>query len=160
MMNARVIFTKEFLDKTKGNNMKSKKQAYAQSAGYFEKLIDLDSTGELAKATSRSGVARLVGFSDKRRGYTWVTNAVRRGRIKEILLGVENGKNIYEYHYGRDALKSGRGVKAIVARPMTTVKEAIEKPTMTIKYGKVEIVLTENAAVEYVVSLVKQLNKE
>ena len=138
---------------------------------YFERLADMDSTGELAKYNTRSAVARAVGFTDRRKGYTWVCNAINRGRIKETVLEVVNGKKYYEYHYGRDAIARGENLRKAAAikrikkemerRGMTPVDQQVTTTAkLSIKYGKVEVNITEDVPVEYVVALVKQLNKE
>lgn len=176
MMNARVIFTKEFLEKTKGNTMsKSKYKANLnQCKIYFERLADLDSTGELSKYNTRSEVAKAVGFTNNRKGYTWVCNAIKRGRIKEVLIDTYGGKNFYEYHYGRDAQERGKYIrrpKAVSLGVQEAVKEfpKLVKPVdqqtaatakLSVKYGNAEITFTDSVPVEYVVALVKQLNKE
>ena len=155
MMNARVIFTKEFLDKTKGNN--DMKNSYKQCKLHFNKLIDLDNSGELSKATSRAKLAQMVGFTNSRKGYTWVSNGVRRGRISETIIGKENGKNIYEYHYN-----NRQKVEKYIATGNTAVKlpEPIGNAAVTIKYGDITIIFDETASLQVIAHFVKYLNKE
>lgn len=156
MMNARVIFTKEFLDKTKGNN--DMKNSYKQCKLHFNKLIDLDNSGELSKATSRAKLAQMVGFTNSRKGYTWVSNAVRRGRISETIIGKENGKNIYEYHYNNRRVVEEK----YIATGNTAVKlpEPIGNAAVTIKYGDITIIFDETASLQVIAHFVKYLNKE
>ena len=162
MMNARVIFTKEFLDKTKGNN--DMKNSYKQCKLHFNKLIDLDNSGELSKATSRAKLAQMVGFTNSRKGYTWVSNAVRRGRISETIIGKENGKNIYEYHYNnRQKIEKYRQeVEKYIATGNTAVKlpEPIGNAAVTIKYGDTTIIFNETTSLQVIAHFVKYLNKE
>lgn len=155
MMNARVIFTKEFLEKTKGNN--DMKNSYKQCKLHFNKLIELDNSGELSKATSRAKLAQMVGFTNSRKGYTWVSNAVRRGRIRETIIGKENGKNIYEYHYNNRQV-----VEKYIATGNTAVKlpEPIGNAAVTIKYGDTTIIFNETASLQVIAHFVKYLNKE
>lgn len=168
-MNARVIFSKEFLAKTKGNDMKQS----TKSNLYFSNLQKLDESGELQRYTTRAEVAKAVGFLDKTKGYTWMANAIRRGRIKETLLYTENGKVHYEYHYGRDAQPRGEHFRKYQAMKKQEAIQRVVKakeelfppkptasPVLTIKYGKVEITVVENTPIDFVVELVKQLGNE
>lgn len=147
---------------------------------YFDRLKELDESGELSRATSRSEVAKAVGFMNKTKGYTWVSNAIRRGRITETLLDTVRGKNVYEYHFGKEAITyypRGRKAKKTTQKPTITgaIERALERqqnpvlytptdetPTTTVivKYGKVEVVFTKPIMEEYLVKLVKKLNEE
>ena len=168
-MNARVIFSKEFLAKTKGTDMKRT----TKNDLYFSNLKELDESGELQRYTTRSEVAKAVGFLDKTKGYTWMANAIRRGRIKETILYTENGKVHYEYHYGRDAQARGEHFRKYNAmKKQNTIQRVVKakeelfppKPTtspmLIIKYGKVEITVVESTPVDFVMELVKQLGNE
>ena len=161
MLNARVTFTKEFINKTKGENMSSN----AKSKIYFERLADLDSIGELQKATKRAEVAKLVGFTNKRKGYIWVTNAIRRGRITETVLSVHGNRNVCEYHYGRDAKNrwENRGAKKVAKQEIyitpgnSVAKLPIESAnhlgTVTLTFGDKSI-KCEGVTADYVVHLI------
>lgn len=66
----------------------------------FNKLKELDKSGELLKATCRADVATLVGYSvkDSKAGYSWVSNMISRGHLNEKMLGITpSGKTLYEY---------------------------------------------------------------
>ena len=171
-MNARVIFSKDFLDKTKGEEL----TAHQKGKIYFDRLTDLDNSGELSKARNRNEVVSLVGYTGSEgNGYSWVSNLVRRGHLTETLVSVEDGNKYYEYHLARKRPTYGkrrRGRKPMTVEERTeqlqklhdeamkhcVVKE--EKPQLVIRYGKVEIIVGDNADVEYIVRLVKELNKE
>lgn len=171
-MNARVIFSKEFLDKTKGEELTS----HQKGKIYFDRLTDLDNSGELSKARNRNEVVNLVGYTGSGgNGYSWVSNLIRRGHLTETLVGVEDGNKYYEYHLARKRPTYGkrrRGRKSMTvedraehlqklhdeAMKYCVTKE--EKPQLVIRYGKVEITVGDNADVEYIVKLVKELNKE
>lgn len=171
-MNARVIFSKDFLDKTKGEEL----TAHQKGKIYFDRLTDLDNSGELSKAHNRNEVVNLVGYTGSEgNGYSWVSNLVRRGHLTEALVSIEDGKKIYEYHLARKRPTYGkkrRTKKVITAEDRTIQLQKIhdeamkycvakeEKPQLVIRYGKVEIIVGDNADVEYIVKLVKELNKE
>ena len=55
----------------------------------FDKLNELEKNGMLAKAKTRADIATLVGYTDDQRkaGYSWVSNMVRRGYLKEEIVG-------------------------------------------------------------------------
>lgn len=61
----------------------AKKSSKMSSREMFERLQELEKSGELKKAECRSDLVRLIGFSDKKAGYTWVVNWIRRGHIRE-----------------------------------------------------------------------------
>ncbi len=171
-MNARVIFSKDFLDKTKGEELTT----HQKGKIYFDRLTDLDNSGELSKAHNRNEVISLVGYTGSEgNGYSWVSNLVRRGHLTETLASIEDGKKIYEYHLARKRPTYGK--RRRIKKPMTTEDRAEqlqkihdeamkycvakeEKPQLVIRYGKVEITVGDNADVEYIVKLVKELNKE
>lgn len=171
-MNARVIFSKEFLDKTKGEEL----TAFQKGKIYFDRLTELDNSGELKKARNRNEVIDLVGYTGKEgNGYSWVSNLVRRGHLTETLVGLEDGKKIYEYHLTRKRPiygKKRRNKKLMTVEDRAEQLQRVhdeamkhcaireEKPQLTIKYGKVEIIVGDNADVEYIAKLVKELSKE
>lgn len=171
-MNARVIFSKEFLDKTKGEEL----TAFQKGKIYFDRLTDLDNSGELSKAHNRNEVVNLVGYTGSEgNGYSWVSNLVRRGHLTETLVSIEDGKKIFEYHLARKRpiygkKRRAKKVETVEDRTVQLQKlhdEAMEycvakeeKPQLVIRYGKVEIIVGDNADVEYIAKLVKELNKE
>ena len=66
----------------------------------FDRLKELDKTGELLKATCRADVATLVGYNEdeSKKGYSWVSNMILRGHLNERMLGITpSGKTSYEY---------------------------------------------------------------
>lgn len=66
----------------------------------FERLKNLSETGELLKATCRGDVATLLGYNEDefRKGYSWVSNMIIRGYLKERTLGLTpSGKILHEY---------------------------------------------------------------
>lgn len=170
-MNARVIFSKDFLDKTKGEEL----TAHQKGKIYFERLTELDNSGELAKAKDRKDVVNIVGYNgEKDSGYSWVSNLVRRGHLSETLVGIEDGKKIFEYHLARKHPiygKKRRTKKVATVEDRTVQLQKIhdearkhcvvgeDKPQLTIKYGKVEIFVGEGATVEYLVDLLWNINQ-
>lgn len=171
-MDARVIFSKDFMNKTKGEGL----TAHQKGKIYFERLTDLDNSGELSKAHNRNEVMKLVGYTGSNdNGYSWVSNLIRRGHLTETLTGIEDGKKIFEYHLSRKRPVYGkrrRAKKTMTVEDRTeqlqklhdeAMKHCVakeEKPQLVIRYGKVEIIVGDNTDVEYIVRLVKELNKE
>ena len=66
----------------------------------FNKLRELEETGDLAKANCRADVATLVGYSEDeaKAGYSWVSNMIARNHLAEKTLGLSpSGKIMYSY---------------------------------------------------------------
>lgn len=66
----------------------------------FDKLKELEETGDLAKANCRADVATLVGYSEDeaKAGYSWVSNMVARKHLAEKTIGLSpSGKIMYSY---------------------------------------------------------------
>lgn len=164
-MDARVIFTKEFIKKTKGETMTPKQRGKI----LFERLVELDKSGEITKATNRTELARLVGAPEGERGYSWVSNLVNRKHITETIVGRNGGRYLKEYHlakkrpmYGKRNVKKNKTIVASkpVVKPVVKTAPVITEPTpkTIIKYGKVEIETFNSLS--YIVELVRKLNEE
>ena len=135
---SKLSFTKKTQDKMNKNMSVREKGKIL-----FARLQDLEEDGTLSKAKSRADVARLVGYPEERAkaGYSWVSNLISRGHIKETILEwTPNGKMVAEYHttgsmpdYGyagvnrRKAKKEKTASEWVKLMPMREVEE--KKPT-------------------------------
>lgn len=93
---SRIIFSQETKDKIK-RGLSNREKGRIR----FEKLKELDETGVLAEARTRSDVATLLGYTKEqwKQGYSWVTNMIARGHLSETVVGFSpSGRGEYEYH--------------------------------------------------------------
>lgn len=176
-MDARVIFSKEFLDKTKGKELTLRQKGKI----WFDRLTELDNSGEINKYTNRTELGRAVGIDDDTRAYRWVANLVNRKHVSETLVATENGKRKFEYHifhkrygYGKRNRRKKNQIEERTKQLQKIQDEATKqrlfvlpdsKPevvasTITIRYGKVEITVGDGVCLQYLAGLVKELNKE
>lgn len=82
---------------------KQEKTVMERGRELFGKLKDLAKEGTLEEAKSRADVATLVGYpSDQSKaGYSWVSNLIRRGYLKEKIVGVTpSGGMVARYTLG------------------------------------------------------------
>lgn len=139
-MDARVIFRKETL-----NAMNKPLGRQEKGVLLYNKLKELDEKGYLSQAKSRVDVARMCGYTNYKSGWAWVANMVRKGSLKEILVGkTPDGKNEYEYHIGSR--------KPLVVNP----EQYIEKN----KHAKVQGTITVEPQPTKIVIKYKELSVE
>ena len=175
-MDARVIFSKEFLDKTKGNELTLRQKGKI----WFDRLTELDNSGEINKYTNRTELGRAVGIDDDTRAYRWVANLVNRKHVSETLVATENGKKKFEYHiahkrygYGKRNRSKKNRVEERAEQLQRIHDEAVKRGLVkqdkepgntscqiTIRYGKVEFIIGDGVCLEYIAGLAKELNKE
>ena len=175
-MDARVIFSKEFLDKTKSKDLTPRQKGKI----WFDRLTELDNSGEINKCTNRTELGRAVGIEDDTKAYRWVANLVNRKHVSETLVSTEGGKKKYEYRIAHKRYtygKRNRGNKNVVeerteqlqrihdeAVKWGLVKQNKEPENtscqITIRYGKVEFIVGDGVCLEYIAGLAKELNKE
>lgn len=93
---SRITFTKETLAKIK-------RGMSAQEKGkvLYERLCEASDNGLLAQCKTRRDVSELVGYTgetkqQRQRGYSWITNLIRRKNVSEVL--VAPGE--YQYFLG------------------------------------------------------------
>lgn len=82
---------------------KQEKTVMERGRELFGRLKDLAKEGTLEKARSRADVATLVGYpsAQSKAGYSWVSNLIRRGYLKERIVGVTpSGGMIARYTLG------------------------------------------------------------
>lgn len=153
---SKLSFTKKTQDKMKkGMSVREKGKIL------FARLQELEENGTLSKATSRADVARLVGYTEERAkaGYSWVSNLIHRGHIKETILEwTPSGKVVAEYHttgsmpdYGYEEVNRRKRKKQAIAKMAeeaierekvianTPIKIEIAKGDMTIKVELAEV---------------------
>lgn len=94
-MEARVILTKETKEK-----MEKGISHFRKGELRWQKLQELEDTGKLGKARNRQDITSMMGLGTGYGApYTWLSNMISRGSIKEILLGFDkNSRPEYEYH--------------------------------------------------------------
>lgn len=66
----------------------------------WNRIKECEDDGTLSKARNRMDIVEMLGSERKYNAvYTWVSNMITRGFIKETMYGVNNnGKMEYEYH--------------------------------------------------------------
>lgn len=151
----------------------------------WAKLKELEDGGKLSHATNRQEVAEMLGAT-KEYGpeYTWVSNLIKRGNMREILTGFgDDNRPIYEYHTtsnvpeydekaiaekaaaGRKAAATGRRTAAVRLAPTPvatpTPNKAFAVPSndgakMTIRYKELVIEL-ENISQATIEAIVEKL---
>lgn len=104
---SRLIFnnkTKEFTE----SNLKPKEKGRLR----WQKLKECNENGSLMSARNRYEVANLAYFTDRKKGYSWVANMIRRNHIKEVIYGInDRGIMEYEYHLGVEPDYDYNGVR-------------------------------------------------
>ena len=83
-------------DETMKKNQLNKRQ---EGKLRYEKLKELDRSGEISFASTRNELAQMLGFREgEKRGISWVNNLVNRGYLSESLVGTKGGKVQKEFH--------------------------------------------------------------
>lgn len=141
----------------------------------WDKLTELEKSGKLSVAKNRQEVMGMLGLgSGYGAGYSWVSNMISRGSIKEILTGFDKYNNPeYEYHvvstnkpnykkYGKANKPKPVVEKSPVQpnKPVQTCQNTCEKVKATIKYGELTIEV-ESIDISVIERIVKTLaNKQ
>lgn len=135
-MNGRVIFSKDFLNKTQ-QPLTHKELGELR----VKKIIEAENDGRLSQARNRTEVAELVGISKDRVAVanSWVYRQISLGKMTETLLQFDkNHIPEYEYHYYENKVAKSQskkptnhGVKAPVVKPTPVVKPEPVTPTVT-----------------------------
>lgn len=77
----------------------------------FDRLKELEKSGELQDARNRYEIATMLGYPEERlkAGHCWVSSLITRKYLSETLIGVSfNGRKEYEYHIiGEPEYKGG-----------------------------------------------------
>ena len=164
---SRLTFTKETKDKMeKGINQ------FRKGELRWQKLQELEDTGKLSKARNRQDITSMMGLGTGYGApYTWLSNMINRGSIKEILLGFDkNERPEYEYHltnenrpnyerFGKSnrpkpSKTSAPKQPVIVENTTTETTDTVVTTKATIKYGDLVIELEgiDSRIIENIVS--------
>ena len=124
----------------------------------YERLVNLDKSGEISKATTRNELAMMLGYpKGDKSGIAWVNNLVNRGFLTEHLVGRENGLMRKEFHitdkkpdYDFKNLKEAtKRLRAEQQAKKILVEKKIEEEkataTLTITKGDMSISTTLNS---------------
>ena len=104
----------------------------------WEKLKEAEDNGKLLMAKNRYEVANMAGFTttEKKKGYNWVSNMIRRGQLQEHIYSIGgNGKMEYEYKLGErpDYERKNAQEARWGTQPKSTEVIDTPKPTTTKK---------------------------
>lgn len=154
-MEARVTISKETMGKNKLDNRSLRKLR-------LKKLRELDAEGKLSKATCRTDITKMLGFSGGYdRGYSWLSKVICDGTLTETFLGMDSkGRPEYEYHM-KEAPQSKVKTTTIKVTPSAVSKTCVSTERshvskMVIKYKDLSIEL-DNIDYELVERIVDKL---
>lgn len=142
----------------------------------YEKLQELERTGEISKASTRNELMQMVGYErGSASGNSWVVRMIRMGYLTETFVGFEGEKARKEFHLttkrpdfehkGVAAAHRGRKRATVKTTPkaepkpmqMPAPKVEEKEPTQVkIEYGEMVITI-ENASSAYVSEIIKAI---
>lgn len=144
---SRLTFTKETKDK-----MEKGISHFRKGELRWQKLQELEDTGKLSKARNRRDITSMMGLGTGYGApYTWVSNMISRGSVKETLLGFgKDGRPEYEYHLtNKNKPNYERFGKANRPKPgRTSVSKQSAKVEKT-AMGTTDTVVTTKATIKY-----------
>lgn len=97
----------------------------------WQKLVELEESGELQACKHRADVGRLIGIKDYNGAYRWVFSMIKKGAIIETVVGREGQTFEYEYHLGKKPSYSQGGSKAkkhVEHKPLEHEEFTVETP--------------------------------
>lgn len=139
----------------------------------WNRLKELDASGELQFIKTRNELAKAAGYGDKEpSGAAWANNIINRGYIKEVFTGFEGSKTIKEYHLtGKEPDFDYKGVRKRNAQkktekqvepnvdentPLSKALMEIPQPTtILIKKGQITVTITGVEMADVVNKLLK-----
>ena len=130
-MNGTVIFSKDFLKKTKTNITPTQKGNLRT-----EKIAEAERSGRLSLAKNRTEVAEIVGIPENQPSVAnaWVYRQIKIGKLSETLVKFdENNKPEYEYHYYENKVAKPYRTKKKIKTTITPEVIKKVKPTETKK---------------------------
>lgn len=137
-MNGTVIFSKDFLKKTK-TNITHKQKGNLR----IEKIAEAERSGQLSLAKNRIEVAEIVGIPKNQPAVAnaWVYRQIKMGKLSETLVKFdEHNKPEYEYHYYENKIaKPYRPKKKI----KTIITPEVINKTKPVETKKVEELVKE-----------------
>ena len=160
MLASNVIISEE----TRKKNQLNKRE---QGRLRFQRLQELEQSGELSNASTRGELAELAGYPrESNTGVSWVNNMIRRGYIKETIMGTDKGKVLKEFHLTSkipdyDYRKLRAKNKAIRENKVKEIdiepEQKPNKPTrVVVEYCGMTITI-DNAGAEYVSEIIKTI---
>ena len=157
MLASNVIISEE----TRKKNQLNKRE---QGRLRFQRLQELEQSGVLSNASTRSELAELVGYpKGSNTGVSWVNNMIHRGYVKETIMGINKGKATKEFHltskipdYDYRQLKTAN--KAIRKSKVEEIskKNQTEPTRVVVEYCGMTITI-DNAGAEYVSEIIKTI---
>lgn len=111
-MEARVIFTNQFKEKTMAKISKKRMGELR-----WERLKQAERDGTLQKVSTRAQLGALVGIKDSQLAHKWVYALIGKGQIIETLVGRNGNRNEYEYHLGIKTTKTSKRKTPTVKNP-------------------------------------------
>lgn len=135
-MEARVILSEETKEKLKQPMSRQRRVELR-----WQKLEEAEKNGNLQFAKSRVDVAKLVGITNYKAGYSWVSSQIKKKGLIETITGYnEYNRAVYEYHLGTP-LKYDNGRKK-QSKPVT-VKDTAPQFEPKVETGMV-VTITQN----------------
>lgn len=145
----------------------------------YTRFRELAETGRLSKATSRQELTNLLGFTDELSvsAKNWAYNYIHNGYVQETLLGISNGRALYNYTVGNKVPNWYRAEHPLESSPaeMPQVEPQREKPeqapsqaeVIPAKTGKSVYITASNMSVSVegyaindVLMIIKELKNE
>lgn len=160
---------------TKETKEKMKKSLSSMDKGrlMWGRVMEAEKDGRLQQAKDRNDIASIAGYTERRRGYSWVSNLIKRGAIVETFYAPGE----YTYTIGKapklEYVGNKTGVKNTTLVKNTTVAHPINKTVdkttnetanetistsgrIVIEFGEMRITM-ENVGVEYAKEIIKTL---
>ena len=113
----------------------------------WKRIEEKEADGTLSKARNRMDIVEMLGSERKYNAvYTWVSNMITRGFIKETMFGLgSDGKMEYEYHTIKSPnfspAKNARKGRKVSSKPNKTAPEVIALPVVEEKPKKARVVI-------------------
>lgn len=139
---SRLILTKETKEK-----MNEPINHFKRGELRWKRIKEYEDDGTLSKARNRMDIVEMLGSERQYNAvYTWVSNMITRGFMKETMTGVDNnGKMEYEYHTVRTpnfspAKNAHKGRKVV----KTTTPKAVVVPTVDREPKQAKVIIRYN----------------
>lgn len=135
-MDARVIFTDEFKEKTT-TPITRKKQAELR----WNKLVEAEKSGELQMIKTRVQLGNFVGITDKNGARSYTVRLLNKGVLEERLVSKTGVVPEYEYHLKRTNNPFEQTKRIGQEQPILPATEDSKSYTIKVEYswGKVSI---------------------
>lgn len=150
-MDARVKFTEDFKNKTKGKKLSPREVGKLR----WQKIVEAEKRGELQFCGTRKDVAVLAGYDrDEKKGVMWVRNMINRGHLTETLAEAKGVYSTYYYSTGSKPKHTGFSLES-----KSQDEPKPQRPTKAIiRYASMEIEL-ENYCATDIATIAKSLGE-